>query len=370
MKLVDIDVIPVEIPLAETMSGSTYSVPSRCTVVTRLKTDGGLVSEVFNGDNRADGVEICRIIREELWSVVKGASIMDSEKIWQDMFALTPKRRNYGLMMEAIACVDTAIWDLRGKAMGVSVSKLAGGVRERMPIISIGGYYVEGRGEDWIREEMAFLKSAGMAGVKFKVGGLSPEEDAKRVALARQAAGADFVIGCDANRGWNVEQAIRFADLVSDLDIAWFEEPCHWYDDVRFMAEVRAAIRIPVCAGQSEITAAAVRRLLENGAVDWVNFDMSHGGGPTEWRRAAAASALFGAKLMHHEETHLTAHLLAAAPNSTYVECFADPKRDPIWDKMWVNRPVPKAGYIDVPTGPGFDIVLDQDMIDANRLDA
>src|SRR5258708_6544458 len=69
---------------------------------------------------------------------------------------------------------------------------------------------------------------AGMGGCKFKVGGLPPDEDARRVDAARGAAGPDFVLAVDANRGWTAQDAIRFARLVEPLDIRWFEEPCHW----------------------------------------------------------------------------------------------------------------------------------------------
>src|SRR5207302_1603106 len=80
---------------------------------------------------------------------------------------------------------------------------------------------------------------AGMAGCKFKVGGLTPEEDAGRVEAARKAAGAGFILAVDANRGWSADDAIRFARLIEPLDVRWFEEPCHWYDDAALMARVR-----------------------------------------------------------------------------------------------------------------------------------
>src|SRR5439155_1576846 len=101
------------------------------------------------------------------------------------------------------------------------------------------------------------------------------------------AAGSEFILAVDANRGWSVEGAERFAHLVEPLDLRWFEEPCHWYDDVGMMARVRRATRIPITAGQSELTHHGVRRLVEARAVDLVNFDASEGGGVTEWRRAA-----------------------------------------------------------------------------------
>src|SRR5258708_29858537 len=138
-----------------------------------------------------------------------------------------------------------------------------------------------------------------MAGCKFRVGGLAPEDDVKRADAARKAAGGDFILAGDVNRGWSADDAIRFSRLVEPLDIRWFEEPCHWYDDAALMARVRQATRIPVTAGQSEITSHGVRRLIAAGAVDLVNFDASEGGGVTEWRRAAALCRGAGRRVAH-----------------------------------------------------------------------
>ena len=146
-------------------------------------------------------------------------------------------------------------------------------------------------------------------------------------------------------------------------DIRWFEEPCHWYDDAAMMARVRQATRIPVTAGQSEITSHGVRRLLDAGAVDLCNVDASECGGVTEWRRAAALCRTAGVRMAHHEESQVSQHLLAGVEHGTYVECFADPERDPVWQTMWANRPTPKDGMFDVSAGPGFGLVLDAAMI-------
>jgi D-arabinonate dehydratase len=368
-RLHHVEAIALEIPLARNFGGSTYAVLKRSTVVTRLHTDDGLVSEVYNGDNREQGREIVRLIREDLAPRVIGQDLSEGELIWQRMFALTHQSRDRKTLMEAIACVDCAIWDLVGKARGQSVAALLGGRRrERLPIISIGGYYREGKTLADIGREMESYREAGMAGCKFKVGGLTPEEDARRVDAARRATGPDFVLAVDANRGFTVEDAVRFARLVEPLDIAWFEEPCHWHDDARMMAEVRRATRIPVTAGQSEITSHGVRRLLDASAVDLVNFDASEGGGVTEWRRAAALCADAGVKMAHHEEPQIARHLLAAVPHGTYVECFADPERDPAWQALWANRPAPKDGTIEISDNPGFGLVLDDAIIRRYRV--
>ncbi|HEX5531665.1 MAG TPA: mandelate racemase/muconate lactonizing enzyme family protein [Methylomirabilota bacterium] len=369
MRFHSVEAVAVDIPLTRNFGGSTYAVLKRSTVVTRLRTDDGLVSEIYNGDNREHGPEIVRLIHDELAPLLRGRDLFQGEALWDRLFALTHASRDRKTLMEAIACVDCAIWDLVGKAHGQSVAALIGGrLRERLPIISIGGYYREGKTLADIGSEMESYRAAGVAGCKFKVGGLAPEADAERVRAARAAAGPDFVLAVDANRGWSVDDAVRFAHLVEPLDIRWFEEPCHWHDDVHMMAEVRRATRIPITAGQSEITSHAVRRLLDAGAVDLVNFDASEGGGVTEWRRAAALCAPAGVQMAHHEEPQIAGQLLAAVSHGTYVECFADPERDPAWQALWANRPAVRDGTFPIPDGPGFGLVLDEAMIQRYRV--
>jgi D-galactarolactone cycloisomerase len=368
MKLDHIEAIAVEIPLKKNFGGSTYSVLKRCTIVTRLATGDGLTSEVYNGDNREHGSEIVRLLTDALFPLVKGMSIFESERIWEKMFALSHTHRDRKTLLEAIACLDCAVWDLIGKALGKSVRELLGGYRDRLEVISIGGYYMEGKTLTDIGREMELYRRAGMAGCKFKVGGLAPADDAKRVEAARKAAGSDFILAVDANRGWTATDAIEFARLVEHLEIRWFEEPCHWYDDASLMARVRQSTRIPVTAGQSEITSHAIRRLVDARAVDFVNYDVSEGGGVTDWRRAAALCATAGVQMAHHEEAQIAQHLLSAIPHGTYAECFADPERDPVWQTMWANRPQVKQGWMEVSRGPGFDIQLDPAMLQRYRL--
>jgi len=177
-----------------------------------------------------------RLIEDTLAPRVHGQSIFEGERIWESLFALAHASRDRKLLLEAIACVDCALWDLVGKALGKTVCALLGGYRESLPIISIGGYYMEGKTLIDIGREMEAYRRVGMAGCKFKVGGLTPEQDATRVEAARAAAGPDFILAVDANRGWSAPDAVRFGRLVEPLDIRWFEEPCHWYDDVQLMA--------------------------------------------------------------------------------------------------------------------------------------
>ncbi|MFV0294564.1 MAG: mandelate racemase/muconate lactonizing enzyme family protein [Hyphomicrobiaceae bacterium] len=368
MRIHSIEAIAIDIPLKQNFGGSTYSVLKRSTVVTRLRTEGGLVSQIYNGDNREDGLAICRLIHDQLAPAIKGLDVFQSERIWQRLFAFANAQGNRKVLLEAISCIDCAVWDVIGKAVGRPVCDLIGGYRSELPIISIGGYYMEGKTLADIGTEMEMYRDAGMAGAKFKVGGLTPEEDARRVEAARKAVGADFMLCVDANRGWTAEEAIRFARLIEPLDIAWFEEPCHWYDDAAQMARVRRAITIPVNAGQCEITSHGVRRLLDADAVDYINVDVSECGGVTDWRRSATMCWTAGIKMAHHEDSQIAQHLIAAVPHGTCIECFAHPDRDPVWRERWLNRPQPRNGMVPVTKGPGFGLELDNALIQKYRV--
>jgi L-alanine-DL-glutamate epimerase-like enolase superfamily enzyme len=363
MRIEKIEAIAIDIPLARNFGGSTYDVLKRSTVITRLRTSDGVESNVYNGDNRSHGLEIVALIENELAPLVVGQSIFAYERIWQSMFARSIPNRDRKLLLEAIACVDCAIWDVIGKATGRTVHELLGGYAAAVPLLSIGGYYMDGKTDDDIAAEMQLYKDAGIMACKFKVGGLAPDEDAHRVRVAREAVGEDYTLAVDANRGWTADDAICFARLVEPLDIAWFEEPCQWMDEAAGMARVRRATLIPINAGQSEITVQGIRRLIDAGAVDIVNYDASECGGVTDWRRAAALCAASGLAMSHHEESQIALHLIGAIPHGIYVECFGDPARDPVWHQMWTNRPPVRNGRMEVPQGAGFCIELDEEMV-------
>jgi L-alanine-DL-glutamate epimerase-like enolase superfamily enzyme len=231
-------------------------------------------------------------------------------------------------------------------------------------MIGIGGYYDTGLS---IAEDVAEHRERGLAGMKFKVGGRSPAEDAERFRQARDAAGAGFILCADANQGWTPRDAIEFARRVADLDLFWFEEPCRWHNDRRAMRDVRHSGGARVCAGQSEFSANDCCELMVDGSIDFCNFDASWSGGPTEWRRVAAMAQCFDVSMAHHEEPQVSTHLLASIPNGTFAETF-HPERDPIWWNLVVNRPPLKDGCVQLPDGPGFGWELDWDYINAHRV--
>ncbi|MGH2949106.1 MAG: mandelate racemase/muconate lactonizing enzyme family protein [Solirubrobacteraceae bacterium] len=360
-----IETIPVRVPLGRTYRGSHYQMTHRSTIVTRIHTREGIVGEAYAGDEDAALLEIDAIVRDEIAPALTGQDAFAVERCWELARPATfDILRNRRLALVACACVDTAIWDAIGKALGQPLWRLWGGYRDSLPMISIGGYYDSPVG---IAEEIAELRERGLAGMKFKVGGLTPEADAERFREARAAAGPDFVLAADANQGWTRDEAIRFARLVADYGMHFFEEPCHWHNDRRVLRDVRYIAGVRTCAGQSELSASGCRDLMVEGAIDVCNFDASWSGGPTEWRRVAAMALAFDVAMGHHEEPQVAAHLLAGVPNGTFVECF-DPDRDPIWWNLVANRPPLSGGRLSLPADPGLGWELDTDYIEHYRV--
>jgi len=360
LPIIAIETTAIRVPLKRVYQGSHYHMTHRSTVIVRVIVDGGLVGEAYAGDEDSTLFDIERIINDEIAPKLIGEDAMAVERCWEKARPATfdiLRDRRLGLV--ACAGVDLAIWDLIGKALGQPLWRLWGGYRNSLPMIAIGGYYAPDADIDG---EIAELREMGLAGLKFKVGGRSPEEDAMRFRQARAAAGPDFLLAADANQGWTPQEAVRFARLVEDQDLLWFEEPCRWHNDRLAMRDVRYQTGARICAGQSEFSAGGCRDLMVAGAIDVCNFDSSWSGGPSEWRRVAAMARAFDVVMTHHEEPQVSSHLIASIPHGGYVECF-HPDRDPIWWGLIANRPQLRDGILELSDAPGLGWELDAEYI-------
>ena len=359
-----IDCIMVQIALPRDFRGSVYSVTHKNALITRVRTMDGTVGEAVNGEGQAPILLAAKkILIEQIVPLLLGKDASQIERCWETAFSVTHR---LGLdrraAVRAVACTDSALWDLAGKKANMPLRKMWGGYADELPIIAIGGQYIDGAPPEKYGEEMVELKEFGIGGCKFKVGGLSAKEDAARARAAHKAAGDDFILCVDANRGWPRATAIEFAKLVPDLNLRWFEEPCHWQNDRQDMAAVRIQTGLPVVAGQSEITAQGCRDLITTGAIDICNIDASWGGGPTPWLKIAHLADIFGVQMAHHGEPVIGSQLLAAIPNGTYVETH-HPDRDPIFHKMIQGRGRIANGTYTLPTAPGWGVSFDPDFI-------
>ncbi len=359
----------IRVPLDMVYRGSKYKMENRCTIITRIYTHQGVVGEVYTGDTDEEQPVIRKIIHEELAPAIEGKDVFDVEGCWEAMKPATYDiLRDRNMVMQAISAVDAALWDTVGKALEMPLYRLWGGGKKHLPIIAIGGYY--GQTDDELAAEIANYRAYGVIGMKFKIGGATPQEDLRRLQIAVETAGEGFRFMVDANLGYDLWQAFAFVRLAQDAGITlhWFEERVRWYNDRRWLRDVRLATGIPVTAGQSAYSLDAVRDLITEGSIDYCNFDASWAGGPTMWRKAAAMAYAFGVEMAHHEEAQVAAHLLASVPNTSYVECFHK-NRDPIFWNIQTEAPAIEDGIYTLSDRPGFGIQLDADYIGRYRVD-
>lgn len=365
-----IETIALRVPLTHIYKGSYYKMRNRCTIITRIHTSDGIVGQSYNADTDEEQHEVLSVIHDELVPLVVGLDIARPELIWHSMIPATlDQLRDRAIPMQAIACVDSAVWDAMGQLAQLPLWKLWGGYRDRLPVIAIGGYY--GSSEADLERELEFFSEKhGLVGMKFKIGARPPAEDAARLRFAKERVPEDFLFVVDANQGYTVPEALEFLRLIEgDIPLRWFEEPTRWHADWRGLRDVRLRGNVNVAAGQSEVSRVGMREMMLNGAIDVCNYDASWGGGPTEWRRVAALAAAFDIELGHHEEAQVSSHLLASVPHGTFAEVFS-PNRDPIFWNLLANREDFVDGHLVLPTAPGFGWELDEDFIAKYRVDA
>jgi D-arabinonate dehydratase len=369
IRITRVETVALQVPLTRDFRGSVYGVSQKNAIITRIHTDHGPVGQCVNGEGEAGlQPQIVSVIEKELAPLIAGKDPSGIEALWWAMWNATDRGgRDKRAAVRAVACVDSALWDLQGKVFGQPLFRIWGGCRDRLPIIAIGGQYVDGHEPSDYGREMEEFRSLGLVGCKFKVGGRSPEEDALRTEAARAAGGPDFVLCVDANRGWTRPDAVAYARRCTDLGLRWFEEPCKWHNDRRDMAVVRAVAGLPITAGQSEATAEACRDLMVDRAIDVCNLDASWGGGPSAWLRVAKMAACFGVEMAHHGEPVLGSHLVAAVGNGTYVETH-HPQRDPIFHQMVQGRGDVIDGEYRLPTAPGWGVEFDEEFIGRYRV--
>ncbi len=366
MKITDIKATTVDVKLDKVFRGSNYQIDHRTTIIVNIETDEGITSEVYCGDERKAYRELHQLVVGPLRNILVGKDSLAVERLWGDMFALTPALGNKAVAMRAIAAIDIALWDILGKALRVPVSTLLGGFRKELPVI-LFTYYVQGKDTKLMVDDLLEARERGISGAKLKVGGVPISEDILRVEAIRKAFGSDFIIVCDANQAWTLDEAEEFCQEAEELNLAWLEEPIRWYDASEGMRRLKEKTRIPIAAGQGESTRFGAWKLVEDEAVDILNADASIVGGITEWRRIAGAASIKGIRMAHHEEPHIAVQILSAIPHGLYVEVF-EKARDPVYYHL--NQSLPKIGngLIQVPDAPGLGLELDKDYIARHRV--
>ena len=304
--------------------------------------------------------------RTGIAELVVGADPLAPEQLYQKLFSLTWKRQAFekGWSREAIvrisAAVDIACWDIVGKVAELPLYRLFGGYRGEVPCYVTCAYYRDGKTLSELRDEIQMLKAQGHTGFKAKAGGAPLAEDMERLALVREVIGADKDLMVDVNRGWDLATAVEGARLLEPLRPRWLEEPVRWADDRRELKLLARETRIPLSAGESELTSYGCRALLEEGAIQILQFDCTMMGGFTEGRKLSALCEMNHVQVAPHHDCFIHAHIVAATPAGCIVESFTDPERDPLQAELFEDPPKIAKGFLTLKEQPGLGLTLSE----------
>ncbi len=344
---------------------SHFIVPRANEILVRIQTDAG-----FEGIGIATSYTPIEAaiyaFRTGIGELIIGADPLAPEQVYRTLFALTWQRRasEKGWGREAIirisAAVDIALWDIIGKVAGLPLYRLFGGFRSEVPCYVTCAYYRDGKTMSELRDEMQMLKAQGHTGFKAKAGGLSLKEDMERLALVREVIGNDKDLMVDVNRAWDLPTAIEGARLLEPLNPRWLEEPLRWADDRRELKLLAQKTRIPLSAGESELTSYGCRALLEEQAIQILQFDCTMMGGFTEGRKLSALCELNSVQVAPHHDCFIHAHIVAATPAGCIVESFTDPERDPLQAELFEDPPVIANGMLKLKEQPGLGLALSE----------
>jgi D-galactarolactone cycloisomerase len=344
---------------------SNFIVPRANEILVRMRTDEGI--EGIGIATSYTPIEAAvHAFRSGIVEQVIGEDPLAPERLYQKLFSLTWQRLAHekGWSREALvrisSAMDIACWDIMGKAAGLPLYRLFGGYRSKVPCYVTCAYYRDGKDLAELRDEMQMLKAQGHTGFKAKAGGLPLKEDIRRLEIVREVIGETNDLMVDVNRGWDLATAIEGAHLLEPLRPRWLEEPVRWADDRRELKLLSQKTRIPLSAGESELTSYGCRALLEEQAIQILQFDCTMFGGFTEGRKLSALCEMNHVQVAPHHDCFIHAHIVAASPAGCIVESFTDPERDPLQAELFENPPKISGGWLTLNEAPGLGLTLSE----------
>jgi L-alanine-DL-glutamate epimerase-like enolase superfamily enzyme len=346
----------------------------------KVETDAGVSGW---GEGSHDNIALtAQAVEEFIAPKVKGKDPFQSEYLWNWLYYSEEDIGQSGLWPGAIAGFDNALWDLKGKLLGLPVHKLLGGSGTEK--VKVYGSFARGEGKK-ILSDLELAKQAeafilqGIDTLKLRMQirllQVDPEPDPtfETIKQLRKAIGDNITLFVDFNNGYRASKAIAMANkLYEYCNIAAVEEPVSYqtYDD---LAQVVAAVDIPVMAGEHEYNRWQFRDLITRGKVDVLNADLIKAGGLSECLKIAHMASAFDRPIMVHNArpTYCTAtslQLIAAISNAARVQEYTGKRAELDLGDLFHNNIVFTNGYLEVPQIPGMGLLPNEQAMEKNKL--
>ena len=360
MKITRVSATPLNLPVSVSISGRTKNTSlSICLVA--IETDSGITGTGMTAITEEEVV--ASIVNDIASHALEGQDPMRHELLWEKLYWLLTPRGQSGYASHAIAALDLALWDIKGKALGQPCWRLLGGARSQVPVYATFGFAFFERDE--LAEAAKSWVGRGFTRLKMTVGhhGLQRRdeprplaevitEDVQRIRAVREAVGPDVELYIDANCSLDYFHAQSLAQRVEQYGITFFEEPVT-QNDIPNLVKLRAKTSIPLAAGQNEGLASRFRDMLVAQAVDVVQPNACITGGFTQCSRVAGMAAAFNTRFANGGAwPHHNMHLHAGLANGSLVEYHS--VAVDCCKLVFDGLPEPTNGWLTLPETPGL----------------
>lgn len=315
------------------------------------------------------------LIEEICKPIILGKDPFDTEFLWHQMIFKGEDAGTTGLLPGAIAGIDNALWDLKGKLLNLPVHKISGGFN--IDKVRVYGSFGRGdnpktrKGPDAMAKTALDFVSQGYKTIKARMQirqlnvDPDPDETFEVVKAIRKSVGDQIEIFVDFNNGYTPAKAITLTrKLYENFNIAAVEEPVsyHNYEGLRQVVE---SVDIPVMAGEHEFNRWQMRDLITVGKADFINADLIKCGGFSECRKVSFMAHAFDRYIMTHNTrptlaTAASLQLVASIPNAARVQEYAGARPEMGLDKLFENYFEFKEGYLTIPTIPGLGLIVNE----------
>ncbi len=371
MKITDVEAFYLRLPEVKEQCDSGQDV-----LVVRIHTDEGItgIGEVDSAPLAAQSAILgpySHTITSGLKHLIIGEDPFETEYLWDKMYRQNVYAGRFGIGIHAMSGIDIALWDIKGKKLGMPIWKLlGGGFRKNIRCYSssLFGATPEATGEIAKR-----LVGQGFTAVKFGWApmGKDAATDRKLVEKARSGLGDGPDLMIDAGLVWDAKTAIQRARDFSHHNIFWLEEPLA-PDDYNGYRKLTAATDVRIAAGEEESGRHTYRRLFDEGNIDIAQVDLTRCGGFTEAMKIATMAADRGIPVANHGFTTYinvaaALHWLNAVPNALIAEYVTEEGTN-LRDFLTHQKIRARDGYLDIPQEPGLGIELNEEALRKYRV--
>lgn len=303
-----------------------------------------------------------------------GKNPLENEVIWSTMYRKTLDFARRGILVASMSAIDIALWDLKGKILGLPISTLLGGAhRSEIKPYATGLYFTDHNNPSKdFEEEVALYKSQGFKAIKMKVG-LGINEDFKNIKRMREIMGDDIELMIDSNHAYTLREAVSLCKKIEPYNISWFEEPIspEYYQQYN---ELRGKTSIPISGGECEYLRFGFHQLLRSKSVDIIQPDICACGGLTEAKRIATLASTYGIDVVPHTwgtsiGIHVALHFISnleSMPGRMKSPDFLieyDQTENGLREHLTYPKVKMTDGMIKVPTGPGLGLEVNEDVL-------